>query len=95
MCKIKNPRHLATLRPVLSFSEGIGHTSCLLTQRPSMGVMLNTQGEPRDGDTGPHVTGRAQMNRISIANSDAAASALADPAIAQAHRAVQEQLKSS
>ena len=30
-------------------SEGIGHTSCILAQRPGMGVMLNTQGEPRDG----------------------------------------------
>jgi len=28
---------------------GIGHTSCILAQRPGMGVMLNTQGEPRDG----------------------------------------------
>ncbi len=27
----------------------IGHSSCILAQRPSMGVMLNTQGEPRDG----------------------------------------------
>ena len=29
--------------------KGIGHSSCILAQRPSMGVMLNTQGEPRDG----------------------------------------------
>jgi hypothetical protein len=29
--------------------SGIGHTSCIQAQRPSMGVMLNTQGEPRDG----------------------------------------------
>jgi hypothetical protein len=28
---------------------GIGHSSCILAQRPSRGVMLNTQGEPRDG----------------------------------------------
>ena len=30
--------------------EGIGHTSWVPAQRPSMGVMLNTQGEPRDGN---------------------------------------------
>ena len=29
--------------------SGIGHTSWVPAQRPSMGVMLNTQGEPRDG----------------------------------------------
>jgi len=41
--------------PVLTIIEirrtGIGHTSCILAQRPGMGVMLNTQGEPRDGST--------------------------------------------
>jgi len=26
---------------LVSTAEGIGHTSCVLTQRPSMGVMLN------------------------------------------------------
>ena len=29
--------------------KGIGHTSSVLAERPSMGVMLDTQGEPRDG----------------------------------------------
>ncbi len=29
--------------------EGIGHSSCLLAQRPSLSVMLNPYGEPRDG----------------------------------------------
>jgi hypothetical protein len=28
---------------------GIGHSSCLLAQRPSMGVMLGAQREARDG----------------------------------------------
>ena len=37
--------------------------------------------------------GRKQFGRISIANSDAAASAYTDAAIDQAYRAVQEQLK--
>ena len=41
---------------------------------------------------GPHVTGRAQMGRISIANSDASAYAYVDGAIDAAHRAVNEQL---
>lgn len=45
------------------------------------------------GDVGPHVTGRAQMNRISIANSDAGAMPLMQTAFEQGHRAVQEQLK--
>ena len=43
----------------------------------------------------PCVIGRKQFGRISIANSDAAASAYTDAAIDQAYRAVQEQLKSS
>ena len=43
-------------------------------------------------DTGPHVTGRAQMNRVSIANSDAGAMALVQTAMDQGHRAVMEQL---
>jgi len=30
-------------------ARGIGHTSCLPAQRPSMGVMLNSYGESRDG----------------------------------------------
>jgi hypothetical protein len=38
-----------TQRQQFSDSPGVGHSSCLLTQRPGMGVMLNTQGEPRDG----------------------------------------------
>lgn len=44
-------------------------------------------------DNGPHVAGRAQIGRISIANSDAAGYAYVDGAIDAAHRAVQEQLK--
>ena len=43
-------------------------------------------------DTGPHVAGRAQMHRVSIANSDAGALAMVQEAIGQAHRAVTEQL---
>ncbi len=43
-------------------------------------------------DAGPHVTGRAQMNRVSIANSDAGAMALVQTAMDQGHRAVMEQL---
>jgi len=41
----------------------------------------------------PYVIGRKQFGRISIANSDAAASAYTNAAIDQAYRAVQEQLK--
>ncbi len=44
------------------------------------------------GDTGPHVAGRARMNRISIANSDAGAQALVQTAMDQGHRAVMEQV---
>ena len=43
-------------------------------------------------DRGPHVAGRAQMHRVSIANSDAGAMALVQTAIEQGHRAVAEQL---
>jgi spermidine dehydrogenase len=41
---------------------------------------------------GPHVAGRSQIGRISIANSDSAAYAYVDGAIDAAHRAVSEQL---
>lgn len=41
---------------------------------------------------GPHITGRAQMGRISIANSDSEAYAYVDGAIDAADRAVNEQL---
>jgi spermidine dehydrogenase len=41
----------------------------------------------------PCVIGRKQFGRISIANSDAAASAYTNAAIDQAYRAIQEQLK--
>ena len=41
---------------------------------------------------GPHVTGRQQIHRISIANSDAGSNALAEVAMEQALRAVREQL---
>lgn len=44
-------------------------------------------------DERPCVIGRKQFGRISIANSDAAASAYTNAAIDQAYRAVQEQLK--
>lgn len=45
------------------------------------------------GDVGPHVTGRAQMNRMSIANSDAGATPLMQTAFEQGYRVVQEQLE--
>jgi spermidine dehydrogenase len=44
-------------------------------------------------DNGPHVTGRAQLGRISIANSDSSAYAYVDGAIDAAVRAVNEQIK--
>ena len=44
-------------------------------------------------DDRPCVIGRKQFGRISIANSDAAASAYTNAAIDQAYRAVQEQVK--
>jgi spermidine dehydrogenase len=50
------------------------------------------QWEP---DQRPCVIGRKQFGRISIANSDAAASAYTNAAIDQAYRAVQEQLKNA
>jgi len=43
-------------------------------------------------DHGPHIAGRAQLGRISIANSDASAYAYVDGAIDAADRAVDEQL---
>jgi spermidine dehydrogenase len=46
-----------------------------------------------DPDKRPCVIGRKQFGRISIANSDAGASAYTNVAIDQAYRAVQEQLK--
>lgn len=41
----------------------------------------------------PHVVGRAQFGRITIANSDAGGGAYADSAIDQGHRAVMELLR--
>ncbi len=43
----------------------------------------------------PHEIGRRQFGHIAIANSDAGASAYVDAAIDQAHRAVQELVRSS
>jgi len=43
----------------------------------------------------PYVIGRKQFGRISIANSDAAASAYTNVAIDQAYRAIQEQIKNA
>jgi len=42
---------------------------------------------------GPHIAGRAQIGRISIANSDSSAYAYVNGAIDAAHRAVQEQMR--
>jgi spermidine dehydrogenase len=44
---------------------------------------------------GPHVAGRAQIGRISIANSDSEAHAYVDGAVDAADRAVEEQIKLS
>jgi len=44
-------------------------------------------------DRQPHVVGRAQFGRITIANSDAGGAAYTDSAIDQAHRAVMELLR--
>ena len=46
-----------------------------------------------DRHSGPHVTGRRQLGRISIANSDSEAYAYVDGAIDAADRAVNEQLE--
>ena len=46
-------------------------------------------------DHGPHIAGRAQLGRISIANSDASAYAYVDGAIDAADRAVTEQIQKS
>lgn len=48
--------------------------------------------EEFDRHTGPHIAGRAQIGRISIANSDSEAYAYVDGAIDAADRAVNEQL---
>jgi spermidine dehydrogenase len=45
-------------------------------------------------DQRPHVRGRAQFGRITIANSDAGGQAYTDSAINQGHRAVRELLAS-
>ena len=45
-----------------------------------------------DPENGPHIAGRAQIGRISIANSDSSAYAYVDGAIDAAWRAVNEQL---
>ncbi|MEX2122585.1 MAG: NAD(P)-binding protein [Woeseia sp.] len=57
----------------------------------------NDYSDPADWgrDKGPHIAGRAQIGRISIANSDAAAYAYVNGAIDAAHRAVNEQLANS
>jgi spermidine dehydrogenase len=54
----------------------------------------NDFSDPADWgrDKGPHIRGRAQLGRISIANSDASAYAYVDGAIDAAARAVDEQL---
>ncbi len=54
----------------------------------------NDYSDPPDWgpDTGPHIAGRAQMGRISIANADASAYAYVNGAIDAADRAVNEQL---
>jgi spermidine dehydrogenase len=44
-------------------------------------------------ENGPHIAGRAQIGRISIANSDSSAYAYVDGAIDAAYRAVQEQAR--
>jgi len=43
-------------------------------------------------DKGPHIAGRSQIGRISIANSDSQAYAYVNGAIDAAYRAVQEQI---
>ena len=43
-----------------------------------------------DGDEAPHVVGRRQLGRISVANSDAGASAYIEAAIDEAYRAITE-----
>ncbi|MCR8922174.1 NAD(P)/FAD-dependent oxidoreductase [Dasania sp. GY-MA-18] len=52
--------------------------------------------EPKDWNrnNGPHIAGRAQIGRISIANSDACAYAYVNGAFDAAHRAVTEQINS-
>ena len=54
----------------------------------------NDYSDPVDWgpENGPHVQGRAQIGRISIANSDSSALAYVNGAIDAAHRAVKEQL---
>ena len=52
-------------------------------------------GVPAEYDrcNGPHIAGRAQIGRISIANSDSEAYAYVDGAIDAAYRAINEQLQ--
>lgn len=62
--------------------HGYAHEYLSLWDHPDVAI---------DGPEAPHVIGRAQIGRISIANSDSEASAYADAAIKAAWRAVQEQ----
>jgi spermidine dehydrogenase len=54
----------------------------------------NELWDPEDWgpEKGPHIEGRQQLGRISIANSDSSAYAYVDGAIDAAHRAVMEQM---
>jgi len=41
------------IEPAKPRYPGIGHTSWVLAQRPSMGVILNRSGQPRSGEPVP------------------------------------------
>ena len=63
--------------------HGYAHEYLSLWDHPDVAI---------DGPEAPHVIGRAQLGRISIANSDSEASAYVDAAMKAAWRAVQEQV---
>ena len=63
--------------------HGYAHEYLSLWDHPDVAV---------DGPQAPHVLGRAQIGRISIANSDSEASAYVDGAVRAAWRAVREQV---
>ena len=62
-----------------------GYTFGYMPDEPDLGLLTDP----------PHVAGRAQHDRISIANSDAGALTSVEVAVDQAHRAVGEQLGST
>ncbi|MBT5074957.1 MAG: NAD(P)-binding protein [Kordiimonadaceae bacterium] len=93
-------------RSIVGHFEGMFRGTGFDAQRDIAGITVNRwphgyayeyndySDDPEYGpDKGPHIAGRAQIGRISIANSDASAYAYVNGAIDAAVRAVDEQVK--